>query len=208
MTTFKKYLLILFALSSSYLISAQDAGTINYAKFPIKIAIGNHAVGFPYEHSFKAFNPHFSVGTELGLNKNQKNHLFLSSNLGFFRNKVIGNTIILDLDLGFRYTNKKGIFIETALGLGILNQFHPRAIYEQNPTEGTYEKITDKGFSASSIGLKMGIGYDLSKNATVPFRIGISHNFFIQTLYFDLENFPIMPQSTTNITLTYKFKKL
>lgn len=207
MKTFKKYFFILFALSCSCLIKAQEGSPIEYSKFPLKLAIGNHAVGFPYQNSFSAFNPHVSIGTELGLNKNPKHSLFLSSNLGFFRNRVIGNTITADFDLGYRYMHKKGLFIETSFGLGALDQFHPRDIYELNPTVGTYEASADKGTFSSSIGFKMGIGYDFSKNSNTPFRIGINHNFFIQTVYFDVMSFPIMPQSTTNITITYKFKK-
>ena len=207
MIPLKKYLLILLALSSSYWVKAQDDSAIEYSKFPLKIAIGNHAVGFPYQNSFSAFNPHLSVGTERGLNKNQKHHLFISSNLGFIRNKVIGNTITMDLDFGYRYTHVKGLFFETALGIGLLDQFHPRAIYKQNTTDGTYKKVSDKGTFASLIGFKMGIGYDFSKKSNRPFRIGLTHNFFIQTTYFDVKNFPIMPQSTTNILITYKFIK-
>ncbi len=206
MTALKKYLLILFALSSSYLITAQEDDLIEYSKFPLKIAIGNHAVGFPYQNSFNAFNPHISVGTEKGLNKNQKHHLFASSNLGFIRNQVIGNTITIDLNLGYRYTHKVGLFIETGLGLGVLDQFHPRDIYEQT-NDNSYQKVKDKGTFASLIGIQTGIGYDFSKNSKTPFRVGINHNFFIQTTYFDVASFPIMPQSTTNITITYKFKK-
>lgn len=207
MKSLTKYLLILFALSSSSLIWAQDNAGIKYSKFPLKIAFGNHAVGFPFQNSFDAFNPHRSVGTERCLNKNQKHHLFAASNLGFIRNKVIGNTITMDLDFGYRYTSKRGVFMEAALGLGVLDQFHPRVIYEQNTSDGTYKKIKDKGTFASLIGLKMGIGYDFSKNTDHPFRIGLAHNFFVQTTYFDVENFPIMPQSTTNILITYKFIK-
>ena len=207
MTRLRKYLLILFALSSSYLIKAQDASPLAFYKFPLKINIGNHVVGFPFQNSFNAFNPHFSVGTELGLNKNQKHRLLLSSNLGFIRNKIIGNTITIDFDLGYRYNHKTSFFIETAFGLGALNQFHPRDIYKLNTTDGTYEKISDNGTFASLIEFKTGLGYDFSMNSTSPFRIGINHNFFIQTPYFDIENFPIMPQSTTNISITYKFKK-
>lgn len=207
MTTLKKYLLILFAISSAHLTDAQDLSAIEYSRFPLKIAIGDHAVGFPYQHSFGTFNPYLSVGTERGLNRNQKHHLLASSNLGFIRNNVIGNTITIDFGLGYRYMHNIGLFIETALDLGLLDQFHPRDIYEQNTSDGSYEKISDRGTFSSLIGLKTGLGYDLSKNSKHPFRIGIDHNFFIQTSYFDVENFSIMPQTTTSISITYKFKK-
>lgn len=207
MTILKKYLLILLAVSSAYLTTAQDSTPLAYAKFPLKISLGNHVVGFPFENLFSAFNPHVAVGTEIGINKNQKHHLFVSANLGFFRNKVIGNTFMLDLDFGYRYTHKRGIYLETSLGLGTLNQYHPRKIYQQNSTDGSYQKVGNKGIFASAIALKLGIGYDFSKNSNLPIRIGVHHNSFIQTIYFDVDNFPIMPQSTTNLTITYKFIK-
>jgi len=207
MTILKKYLLILLAVASAFSLKAQDTNPIAYSKFPLKVSIGNQVVGFPFDNLFTASNPHFSVGTERGLNKNQKHHLFVASSLGFFRNKVIGNTFMLDIDLGYRFTHKRGMYLETSLGLGNLIQFHPRKIYKQNIEDGTYKKMANKGFFASSIGLKLGIGYDFSKKSNLPIRLGIHHNAFIQTTYFDVDNFPIMPQSTTNISITYKFKK-
>lgn len=203
----RKHLLILIALSASFLASAQLNSEIEYSKFPLKISVGNQAVGFPFENSFNAFHPHFSIGTEIGINKNLKHKLFAATNLGFIKNQVIGNTIILDLDLGYRYTAQRGLFIETALGIGILNQFHPSDIYVQDASTGNYESVKDEGTFASLIGLKMGTGYDFSRNSNLPIRVGVTHNFFIQTTYFDVASFPIMPQSTTNISITYKFKK-
>ena len=207
MTLLRKLLLILLTLSSAYLSKAQDSLPIEYSAFPLKIAIGNHAVGFLYENSFTAFNPHLSIGTELGLNRNLKHQLFTSANIGLIRNKVIGNTITVDLDIGYRYAPKSDFFLETSIGLGVLEQFHPRAIYEQNTTDVAYQKVDDKGTFASLIGLKTGIGYDFSKKVASPFRLSVNHHFFIQTTYFDVDYFPIMPQSTTNITITFKFKK-
>lgn len=206
MTQLKKHLLILFLLLSSLFLRAQEKNQ-NFYKFPLKVAIGNQIVGFPYQNLFQAINPSFSLGTELGLNKNSKHHLFLAANLGFINNKVIGDMITLGVDFGYRYTHKKGLFIEGSLGMGLLSQFHPRPVYEQNETTGIYEKVTDNGTLASFIGFNTGIGYDFTKKTKYPFRLGLTHYFFIQTTYFDIENFSIMPQSTTSIVLTYKFKK-
>lgn len=206
MVTIRKYLLILIAISASYFTNAQ-ASEVEYSKLPLKIEIGNHVVGFPFENSFTAFNPHISIGTEIGINKNQKHQLFAATNLGYVNNKIIGNSILFDFDLGYRFTMKGGVFVKTSLSLGILNQYHPNDIYQQNIENGDYVKVDDKGTTASLVGLKMGIGYDFSKNTKFPFRVGLTHNFFIQSPYFDVKSFPIMPQSTSNISITYKFKK-
>jgi len=207
MKALKKYLLILAALTSSILIRAQAESPIKYAKFPLNIAIGNHAVGFPFQNSFKAFNPNLSFGTEFSINKNPKNQIFTSSNLGYILNNVIGNTITFDIGIGYRYRNKNGPFVESAINLGLLNQYHPQDIYIQNEQDRSYDKTKDKGIFASLMGIKMGIGYDFSMISKKPFKLALMHNFFIQTTYFEVMNFPIMPQSTTNIQLTYKFRK-
>jgi len=202
-----KFFLIIFALSSSSLIKAQENEKTEYSKFPLKVALGNHAVGFPFQNVLSASNPFLSLGSELNLNKNIKHRLYFSPSLGFIRNKVIGNTIALDLKIGYRFMHRAGPYLEVDLGLGILDQFHPRVIYEQNETDGSYEEIKDRGTFASLISNNFGIGYDFSKNSKYPFRLSLNHNFFIQSPYFDVESFPIMPQSTSSITLTYKFKK-
>ena len=202
-----KYFFILLALLSSFVLKAQDIDAVEYSKFQLKIALGNHTVGFPYENSWSAFNPHFSFGFEKRINKSLKNQLFLGSNLGFFRNEVIGNTLTIDFDLGYRYINKTGLFTDVSLGIGFIDQFHPKNVFRQNTTDGTYTKLKNQRRASSLIGLKMGFGYDFSKKSKHSFAIGISHNFFIQTSYFDVNNFPIMPQSTTNIFIIYKFKK-
>ncbi len=207
MVTLRKYLLIFIGLLGVHISIAQDANASSYTKFPLKIAIGNHAVGFPFQNSFNAFNLHLSLGTELGLNKNLKHSLFLSSDLGYISNGVIGSSINLNVDFVYRYTHKTNFFLETALGIGMLNQFHPRDIYALNESDGTYDKISDNGTIASLIGFKTALGYDFSKKTDFPFRIAFSHHFFIQTAYFDLRNFPIMPQSSSNILISYKFKK-
>jgi len=199
--------LLVFLLLPSFYLQAQDNSTLEYSKFPLKVSIGNHVVGFPYENLTSTYNPHFSVGTERFLNKSLKHQLFLASNLGFISNRVIGNSILIDLDFGYRYAAPKGFFIDIALGSGAIDQFHPAEIYQQNSSDGSYQKVKDKGRWSSLISLKTGIGYNFSKKTNLPIAIGLTHNFYIQTSYFDVENFPIMPQSTTNISITYKFKK-
>ncbi len=95
MKNFKKSVFLLALLSSSF-INAQDSTKV-YSKSPIKVALGNHVhvIGFLFENLFNPFNPHFSVETEYRLNKHQKHRLFVSSNLGFIRKKLIGNAITI-----------------------------------------------------------------------------------------------------------------
>lgn len=207
MRAFLKSIIFLISLSFAIELQAQENNQSEYYKLPLKIAMGNHAVGFPYQNTFSSLHPNISIGSEFPLNKNHKHQLYLSSNIIFIDNNIIGNTIASDLNGAYRFVHSKGIFIENELGLGIVNQYHPRAIFELNSEDGSYSKIDDNGTLSSLIGIRSGIGYDLFRKYNLPIKIGINHYFFIQTSYFDVVSFPIMPQSTTNITIHYKFKK-
>ncbi len=206
MKSTKLILLIFWTVSSCVLLKAQEENNSSYLRFSLKLNLGNHAVGFPFENTFSTFNPYGSIGTELRLNRSSKHRLFLATNLGVVRNQIIGNSVNLDCDLGYRYTSGFGIYGEMAPSIGIMNQFHPADIYEQR-SDGSYAKVNDTGFFASTIGLKLGAGYDLSQRTAIPITLGIHHNFYLQTSYFDVASFPIMPQSTTNISITYKFER-
>ncbi len=207
MKLFLPLIFILIVFSNGDRLQAQENQTHQFSRFSLKNAMGNHAVGFPYENAFLAFTPHVSIGLEMGLNAAKRHGLFIASNLGFIKNEVIGNTIYTDFDLGYRYTSKPAIFMEISLGLGVLDQFHPEDIFQRNTSDGSYEQVNDTGRFSSLVALKTGIGYDISMISNLPITIALTHNFFIQTSYFDVKAFPIMPQSTTNILLTYKFKR-
>jgi len=197
----------LFIFLGVQFIQAQDSEAPSYSRLPIKLSVGSHTVGFPFQNLFSSPNSSLAIGTELGINKNRKHQLYTAANLGFVRNKAIGNTATLSIDLGYRFTSKSNLFFESALGIGMANQFHPTTIYQLNSDTEVYEEVKDRGINASLIGLDVGLGYDFSNNSSTPFKLSIHHRFFIQSPYFDVESFPIMPQSITNITLTYKFKK-
>lgn len=184
----------------------QEGDAIEYKKFPLKIGLSNHVVGFPFENISSTYNPHFSIGTERQLNKHLSHQFLAGSKVGWTSNKVIGNTISVDLDIGYRYMSALGLFSKLDFSIGAINQYHPYPIYDQK-SNGTFALKKDRGRPSSLIGFKLGIGYDLSRRGVLPVAIGIEHHAFIQTSYFDVASFPIMPQTTSGIIITCKFRK-
>ena len=174
---------------------------------PIQIAIGNHNVGFPYENIFYGGNPSLALGTEFRLNKKIKHRFYAAPNLTFTNNEIIGHSISLYSDLGYRYTHKSGVFSDFALSLGFMSQAYPRKVYEFNETSRTYEESSSSRIGASQVGFGMGFGYDFSLKKNLPIAIFIRNDFFIQSPYFALEMFPIMPQSITKIGIKFNLRK-
>jgi len=205
--TVKKYAIVLFLIIASTGIYGQEAESIEYRRFPIKLSIGNHVVGFPFQNLSSSFNPAFSLGTEWVLNKNPKHSIIIPAQLGFIQNDIIGSSVNFDIGVGYRFTHAKGVFLSTNLNLGLLNQYHTRTIYSFNSTDGTYQEVKDTGTAASYSGFRLALGYDLNRMLKKPFSIGLEHHFYFQSPYFPIESFPIMPQSTTSITITHKFVK-
>lgn len=205
----RKVIILLSLISVSLSIKAQNdaAQTDKYYKLPLQISFGNQCVGLAYQNLFSAFNPSLSVGTEIGYNKRIKHRISQTASIGFFANDVIGNTVSLSTDFCYRYNHKSGVFADISLGLGLLNQFHPRDIYEYNSTTGEYDKVKDFGKLAALLENGLSLGYDLSKTTKYPISIFVKHNFFIQSPYFDIKSFPIMPQSITQIGLKINIKK-
>ncbi len=206
MIQFTKILLHVFFILFSFSVTAQNE--IEYSKIQFKTTLGNHNIGLPGQISFNSFNPSINVGLLRKLNKNKKYLLFATSSFGGFINQSIGSSLILDIGSGYRYTHKVGLYIELELDIGGILQFHPRDIYKLDPENGTYIKKRKTGKLATVIGYEIGVGYDLSNRFDLPYTIGISNTFFIQSPYFKVSSFPIMPQSINTISITYKFNKL
>lgn len=195
----------------SFKASAQNDSTKTgkYGRLSAKIAIGNNVVGFPFQNEFSAFNPALAaLGIEVKLNKSQRHSLSVPISTMLIKNDNMGHSIALTTDLLYRYTHKSGIFSDLSIGAGILKQYHPRKIYEYNPSTGDYDKAKDHGKTSGLIEFGISLGYDLSRKHKLPVSIYLRNNFFIQTSYFDYTPFSIMPNNLLQLGVNVKLKQL
>ena len=179
----------------------------HYCKYPVRISFGSQVVGFPYQNLFSAFHPVFSAGTEFRYNKNEKHRICQTLNIGYSFNEQIGNKLLLNSDFCYRYTHSSGVFADISMGLGLVDQYHPRKTYKYNSSTGEYDRVSDWGKFGIQLGYGMSLGYDLSRKTHYPVSLFVKNTFFIQSPYFDLKDFPVMPQSTVQIGVTIKIRK-
>ncbi|MCX6266748.1 MAG: hypothetical protein NTW16_05235 [Bacteroidetes bacterium] len=201
-------IIVVLLVSLTIIAEAQtDHAATPYFRLPIRVSFGSQAVGFPYQNLFSAFNPSFSAGTEFRYNKNETHRICQTLNVGFSVSDQIGSKVMLNSDFCYRYTHSSGVFADISIGLGLLNQFHARKTYQYNSSTGEYDKVKDYGTFGLMLGYGMSLGYDFSRKNRYPVSIFVKNTFYIQSPYFDMTNFPIMPQSTIQIGLTVKIRK-
>lgn len=179
-----------------------------YSRWSLHAAVGNQAVGFPFENLFSSSHPALSVGVDFRLNKSLRHSLSLSSGAGVFSNSLIGNTMMSGLDLHYRYTTRSGVFGELQAGVGALAQFHPRKTWTLNAETGAYTESKEGPFWASEIGFGVGLGYDFSRRFGKPYAVFLKNRFFFESPYFKLKAFPIMPQNILELGVSFKLKRL
>ena len=204
-----KLILLAFLLITLPVITEArtNPDSTHYFKLPVRISLGSQVVGFPYENLFSSFNPTFSIGTEFRYNKSEKHRIYQTLNLGFSSSPQIGYKLMLNSDFCYRYTHSSGVFADISIGLGLANQYHPRETYKYNEATGEYDHVKDRGVFGLMLGYGMSLGYDFSRKTRIPVSVFVKNTFFVQSPYFDLKDFQIMPQSTIQIGFTIKIRK-
>jgi hypothetical protein len=204
---YKKLFTFLFAAIPLLVAAQSNPGNAVYSRLPVRILFGNQSVGFPYQNLSSAFRPAFAIGTEFRYNKNPKHRLFQTAGISYSSSEEIGNKAILGTEFGYRFTHQTGLFADISLGLGIVSQSHPRAIYQYNSATGEYDSTKDKGTGGMALINGMSLGYDFSKKGKYPLSVFLKNSIFIQSPYFAVKSFTIMPHSFTQIGLSLKIKK-
>lgn len=175
------------------------------SRFSIQGGFANHIVGLPIQNLFSAYNPAIAdVGIGFRLNKKTDKQIIISSQTSFICNSVIGNTLFTGLGIGFQYTNKTGIIVGLGLHSSGVLQFIPNPTYSFNGSVYEATKLKPQVFSA--IGYDLNIGYDFSNKFDKRYALFIRNKFILQSPYFDIEAFGIMPQNLFEMGFIYKMK--
>jgi len=201
------FLSVFWILAAAAPLSAQSGPV--FGRLSVNGALGAHSVGFPFQNLLNGRGFALSsLGLEIRLNKSLKHSLFLASNTALIKNSTIGNTVLFGSDLGYRFTSKSGVYGSLALGLGALWQAHTWETYRFDADSGTYVSANDKGKFASQLGGSIALGYDFSRKYSKRYTVFVKNQFFIQSPYFDVKAFPIMPQNMVQIGLNVKLNQL
>lgn len=197
-----------FLLCASPQLKAQDFDDEHSfgERLALSLALGNHSVGFPLQNQLKAFHPAISnLGLECRLNRSRKHSLLLGARTSLIANEVVGNSLLLGLDLSYRYTHPSGIYTQLAIEMGALSQRSARDAFPYPSLSDGFEAET-LSQSSSYSGLAWYLGYQLKGPRLQNFSLFLSQRFFIQTPYFAVAAFEIMPQNLLSIGLRYQIQ--
>jgi hypothetical protein len=201
------FISVFWILAATAPLSAQSGPA--FGRLSVNAALGAHSVGFPFQNLLAGRGFALSsLGLEIRLNKSLKHSLFLASNTAIIKNSTIGNTVLFGSDLGYRFTSKSGVYSSLALGLGALWQSHTRETYRYDADSDIFLSANDKGKFASQVGGSIALGYDFSRKHGKRYAVFLKNQFFIQSPYFDVKAFPVMPQNIVQIGLNVKLNSL
>ncbi|MEL6845329.1 MAG: hypothetical protein AAFP02_19150 [Bacteroidota bacterium] len=199
--------ILLFLCCHSHFLQAQDSVEDHSfgERLALRIAIGNHTVGFPLQNQLKAVNPAISnLGLSCRLNRNKKHSILLGLGSSFIANEVIGNSFLLGLDLSYRYTFSGGLYTQVGIEMGALSQRSVRAAYSFPGPDATVTPIAQT-LGTSYSGLVGYIGYQFQQDSLQKLSVFVSQRFFIQAPYFAVQAFDILPQNLLSIGINYQF---
>ena len=179
---------------------APASARANPQAWPVTIEIGQRALALPGGVSFSHANPAFVVGTEYVWADGWAGALQQTLRLGWLTSEALDNGLLVATETTYRYAWRFGLFAGIGLGLGYLHGFHPRAIYRRD-SAGRYERATDWGRPTGVGSIVQAIGFDLSRQTSLPVAIDLRYQFFLQTPF--VGDLPVAPQSILAVGLRF-----
>ena len=145
----------LFCLTT--VVSAQSDTSKNYRNFPIVLSIQFHNLTLPFKDLKSNFsNIGIGLGTEVSLNG--RHNWAQQFSIVWYRNRSIGNGLLLYSQFTWRPTLSGDVFSEIKAGGGYLYAFRPTESYRQ--VNGDWISVGHKGKGMFVLPVGVSLGYD------------------------------------------------
>ncbi|MGE0588389.1 MAG: hypothetical protein AB7O48_07415 [Cyclobacteriaceae bacterium] len=171
---------------------AQDSSR-DYQNFPLVVTLQFHAFALPFHDFASNFkNVGIGLGTEVSLN--EKDNWAQQFNVIWFRNKNLGNGLLLYTQSAWRPTIASEVYTELKIGAGYLYSFHPVTSFEQ--TNGEWNEVKHSGKWMFTIPIGVSLGYH-------NYSSGTQVSPFITYQFLPVKNYnasiPIVPETLFQI---------
>ncbi|ELR69006.1 hypothetical protein C900_05564 [Fulvivirga imtechensis AK7] len=189
----KIFLSLLLSLFVGFNIVAQGDTEQNYQNFPIVLTLQFHAFAMPFQSVLSNFsNVGIGIGTEVSMNGS---HEWVQQlNLMWYRNRAIGNGVMLYTQAAWRPEVVSDAYGELKLGAGYLLSFRPAESYKQ--ANGQWISAGRKGKGMLTIPLGVSMGYKgFSSDAFVSSFI--SYQFMLVRGY--NASIPLVPETIVQV---------
>ncbi|MCO6488048.1 MAG: hypothetical protein J5I98_06495 [Phaeodactylibacter sp.] len=196
----RNILLLLFSCCLNFSLSAQADAAREYRNFPIVVTLQFHSLALPFRNLKTNFsNVGIGLGTEVSYNG--KNNWAQQLTLAWYRNRAIGNGLLLYTQSAWRPTASSGIFAEIKAGVGYLYAFRPVKSFRQQ--NGDWVSAGHKGKGMLAVPAGISLGYDNYALDTYfsPFA---SYQFLLAKGY--NKSIPLVPETLIQAGTRIHFK--
>jgi hypothetical protein len=177
---------LLIVLMAGLSAMAQGEASKPYNNFPIIITLQFHSFAVPGRDLKGNFsNPGIGIGTEFSYNGKQ--NLVQQVTAIWFRNKTVGNGLMIYTQPVWRPTVGSKFYTEIKAGLGYLIANRPTESFRQ--VNGNWVSVGHKGKGMLTVPIGISVGY----NATASLSPFISYQFMVVTDY--NKSIPIVPET-------------
>jgi hypothetical protein len=187
--------LISFLIAYTLILSvqAQTESTQGYKDFPLVLTVQFHSLTLPFRNLKSNFSHiGFGVGTEVSYNGKPNFTQQLSA--VWYRNKTVGNGLLLYTQVAWRPEMRSEIYGEVKAGVGYLFSFRPVESFKQVNGDWISVGHKGKGMLTLPIGVSLGYTTNISGTNISPF---ISYQFLIVTDY--NTSIPIVPETLIQV---------
>jgi len=177
----------------SFQATGQDKVDRTYRNFPVILSIQFHSLSLPLKHLGSNFsNVGIGIGTEVSYSGKQ--NWVQQFNFVWYRNKNIGNGILLNSQTVWRPTIVDNFYGEIKAGVGYNYSFRP--IDSFKPTQSGWKPVGRKGKGMMALITGVSAGYNNYSAATYvsPF---VSYEFLILKDY--NKSIPIVPETLLQV---------
>jgi len=185
-----KKVVIALLLSCAILCThAQEVSS--HRDFPLIVSLQFHAFALPGRDILKNFlNPGIGIGTEFSYN--DKQNWVQQIQLVWFRNKAVGNGLLIYTQPVWRPDLGSNAFAEFKIGAGYLWAYRPVRSFQQT-SNGSWKDVGYKGKGMLVIPAAIGGGFDATDTAS-PF---INYQFLLVPGY--NSSIPLVPETLIQI---------
>lgn len=191
MNFIKLVVFILFTLSLIVQPSQTSAepSPLGRSPLPIIVTLQFHSMSLPFQNLGSNFsNIGISIGTEYGFTDSQS--WLQQIHIGYYRNKAIGNGIMLYTQTVFRPQTLMDNNVSLKAGAGYQYSFRPHESYRQINGEWKPVGKRGKGMLMLPAGVSLGYNSAFDKARISPF---VSYQFILVSGY--NKSIPLVPQT-------------
>jgi hypothetical protein len=197
--------LILFCFLLPSLCLAQQKPFLD----EVSVSVFNNAIALPFSgkagviHS--PLHPGFTAAIGSQLNQSLRHRLFLNLKLAYLYQKHAQHGLQLYPELGYRFTMRNGIGIESGLGLGYMHAFTDLQQFKLNEN-GAYKKVPNRGRPSFLASLNIGLSYDLQRKKDIPIRLFSLYQPWFQTPFVK-SYVPVLPNGALHVGSAFYFSR-